>query len=94
MPAQYKQKCSLCKKNFVIVTYKNRYPMCYDCQKQEMQGEIKDPKIKKLLDIPEKFYKENAFLRDIKINYLKYGNLSEKQIEAFKKTVEKMKEEK
>lgn len=59
-----------------------------------MKGEIEDPKMKKFFDIPKEFYKENAFLRSIKINYLKYGNLTEKQIEAFKKTVKKMKENK
>ena len=59
-----------------------------------MQGEIKDPKMKKMFDIPEEFYKENSFLRDIKIKYLQWGELTEKQIEAFKKTVEKMKKEK
>ena len=59
-----------------------------------MKGEIKDPKMKKMFDIPEEFYKENSFLRDIKIKYLQWGELTEKQIEAFKKTVEKMKQEK
>ena len=38
------------------------------------------------------FYKENAFLRDIKVNYLRYGKLTERQVEAFKKVVQKMKE--
>lgn len=57
-----------------------------------MQGEITDPKMKKMFDIPEKFYEDNMFLRSIKINYLKWGKLTEKQIEAFKKGVEKMKE--
>ena len=57
-----------------------------------MEGEIKDPKMKKMFDIPEEFYKKNMFLRSIKINYLRFGKLSEKQIEAFKKTVKKMKE--
>jgi hypothetical protein len=65
--------------------------VCYECQKKELQGEIKDPAMKEMFDIPEEFYMRNAFLRDIKINYLKFGNLTEKQIEAFKKTVENMK---
>ena len=65
--------------------------MCYDCQKAEMKGEIKDPKMKKMFDIPEEFYKENSFLRDIKIKYLKWGELTERQIEAFKKVVKDMK---
>ena len=48
--------------------------------------------MKKMFNIPEEFYKENAFLRDIKINYLRFGKLSEKQIEFFKKAVKKMEE--
>ena len=36
--------------------------------------------------------RENLFLRSIKLNYLKYGALTDKQIDAFKKTVERMKE--
>ena len=78
----------------MIATWKERFPICYECQKKEMQGEIKDPKMRKLLDIPEEYYKENSFLRNIKINYLKYGRLTEKQVEAFKKTVKRFKEKK
>jgi len=91
MAITYKQKCIRCKTNYVTATWKQRYSVCYDCQKKEMQGEIKDPAMKKLLDIPEEFYQKNAFLRSIKINYLRYENLTEKQIEAFKKAVDKMK---
>ena len=92
--ATYQQKCIKCKKNYVqISSWKSqRYVLCYDCQKAELEGEIKDPKMRKMFDIPEDFYKKNIFLRNIKINYLKYGELTEKQIDAFKKTVEKMKE--
>ncbi|OGM02709.1 hypothetical protein A3K72_02115 [Candidatus Woesearchaeota archaeon RBG_13_36_6] len=92
MAIKFKKKCIRCNKNYVISTWRDRYPVCYDCQKREMQGEIKDPKMKKLLDIPEEYYKENSFLRSIKINYLKYERLTEKQVEAFKKVVEKIKE--
>ena len=91
MRPQYKQRCFKCKKNMVITSSANRFPVCYDCQKTELQGKIDDPAMKELFDIPEEFYKANAFVRDIKINYLKFGKLSEKQIEAFKKTVERMK---
>ena len=89
---QYKKKCSRCKKNFVTVSRRNPYAVCYECEKKQMQGEIEDPEMKKLFDIPEKYYKENPFLRDIKINYMRYGKLSEKQIEAFKKVVDQMKD--
>lgn len=88
----YKQKCNRCRKNYVIVTGRNRFPLCYDCQKSQLQGEVTEPKMKKLFDIPERYYQENAFLRDIKINYLRFGRLSEKQIEFFKKAVKKMKD--
>ena len=94
MPPKFKQLCGLCKKNFVVITWKERFPVCYDCNKSQLQGAVKDPKMKKLFNIPEEYYKENIFLRSIKINYLRFGNLTEKQIEAFKKTVEKFKESK
>ena len=46
-------------------------------------------------DIPEKFYENSSFLRDIKVKVTKWGNeLTEKQIEAFKKVVKAMKENK
>jgi hypothetical protein len=90
----FKQICSRCKKNYVLATSRDRYPICFECQKGEMLGEITDPKMKKFFDIPEDFYKQNMFLRNIKINYLRYGRLSEPQIEAFNKTVEKMNEPK
>ena len=87
----FKHLCKRCRKNYVVVGYRDRYPLCYDCQKSALQGEIKG-KFKKLFDIPEELYKENLFLRNIKIYYLKYGELSDKQVEAFKKTIKKMKE--
>ena len=91
---RYKQICSRCKKNMVVVTSNNRFPLCYDCQKDELHQEIKDPKMKKMFDIPEEFYKENAFLRSIKINFIKFGKLSDKQIEWFHKTVDTLKKPK
>ena len=75
----------------VVVSSGNKFPLCYDCQKDELHGEIKNPKMQKFFDIPEEFYKESAFLRSIKINYLKFGKLSDKQIEWFNKVVEELK---
>lgn len=74
-----------------MVSGRQKFVQCYECQKGELQGEIKSAKMKKLFDIPEEFYKENMFLRNIKGYYLKFGKLSKKQIEAFKKTVENYK---
>ncbi len=93
MAVKYKQKCFRCKKNYVIATWRKKFVQCYDCEKDQLVGEIKDPKMKKMFKIPDDFYKENSFLRSIKINYLRFGSLSDKQIETFKKAVEKMKEE-
>ncbi|NQV08226.1 hypothetical protein HQ529_00050 [Candidatus Woesearchaeota archaeon] len=93
MALKYKQKCIRCKKNYVLATSRQNYVICYECQENELKGNIKDEKMKKFFNIPHKYYKENAFLRNIKINYLKYHSLSEKQIEAFKKTVKQMRED-
>jgi hypothetical protein len=94
MAVQYKQKCSRCKKNYVLTTSRQGYTVCYDCQKDSLKGEIKDPVYKKLFNIPEEFYVENGFLRSIKANYLKYHNLTDKQFDAFQKVVAKMKGDK
>jgi hypothetical protein len=94
MRFSYKQKCIRCRKNHVLVTSANKYPLCYDCQKDELKGEIKDKEMKKFFDLPEDFYKNNAFLRSIKINYLKFGKLTDKQKEYFQKAVVQMKEKK
>ena len=88
----FKLKCIRCKKNYQLASRRDRYVICFDCQKDDFNQPIKDKKMQQLFDIPEQFYIDNMFLRDIKMKYIKFGELSEKQIEAFKKTVEKMKE--
>jgi len=94
MRVQYKQKCAKCKKNYVLATSRTSYVLCYDCQKSSLSGEITDPFFKKLFDIPEEYYKENAFLRNIKANYLKYHSLTDTQMSAFEKVVAEMKSSK
>ena len=94
MAIQFKQKCNKCKKNFVLTTSRQPYVVCYECSKDSLKGEITDPMYKRLFDIPEEYYKDNAFLRNIKSNYLRYHSLSDKQIEVFKKVVEKIRESK
>jgi hypothetical protein len=71
-----------------------RFALCYDCQKDDLKKKIKDPKMAKMFAIPEQFYQENGFLRSIKVNYLRFENLSPKQIEAFQRTVAEMKKKK
>lgn len=89
----FKKKCMRCNKNYVLATNKTGYVVCFECQEKQMHGEIADPAMKEMFDIPASFYKDSMFLRDIKIKYLQYGSLSERQVEAFKNTVERFKEE-
>ena len=91
MAVKYKQKCFKCRKNWVTVTRRDKFVICYDCQKETLNKKIKDPKMKELFDIPEEFYRQNTFLRSIKMNYIRFEKLSEKQIAAFKKTIKEMK---
>lgn len=86
--AKYKQKCAKCKTNYVLVaSWRDRSPTCYECQKNELQKEIDDPELKKLFDIPEEYYIHSPFLRNIKISYIRYKKLSDRQIEAFNKAL-------
>ena len=89
--ASFKILCYRCKKNYVVASWRDKFVTCYDCWKNEGSAEIKDPKMKKMFEVPEEFYKENSFLRSIKLNYIRYNNLSDRQIDAFKETVEKLK---
>jgi len=86
--AQYKELCKICKTERVLIKSRKQFPICIKCQMKNFDQEIKDPKFKKLFDIPKEDYINNSFLRDIKSRYLRFGNLSEKQIEVFKKVVE------
>lgn len=74
----------------VLVSGKTTFVVCYDCQKNELSGEITDPEMKKLFDIPEELYKKSSFLRSIKSNYLKFGKLTDKQKEAFVKVAKEL----
>ncbi len=91
MAVTFQKKCCKCRKNYVTVTARQNYVVCYECQKKAMSGEIKDPEMKKMFDIPEEFYKQNTFLCDIKVKYLQYGSLTERQIEAFKRVAKELK---
>lgn len=53
--------------------------------------EVSDKKFKKLFDIDPEFYSKSAFLRDIRYQYGIYHNLTEKQVSAFKKVVDELK---
>ena len=92
--ASYKQKCIVCRKNHALVTWKNRTPICVECRMKEIDKPIKEPKFKKLFDIDLELYEKSGFLRNIKANYIHFGDLSDKQIEMFKKVVIEIKNKK
>jgi hypothetical protein len=94
MAVSYKQKCLKCRKNWVSMSRGQRYAICYDCQKKDLSRKVKDPVMKKMFDIPEDYYRANSFLANIKMNYLRFDKLTDKQIDAFKKAVEKIKSDK
>ncbi len=92
MAVPFKQKCARCKKNYVMAYGSQRYVYCYECQKGALNEEITDPAYKSLFDIPEEYYKESVFLRNIKAAYLKNKSLTMNQIAAFEKVVKQLKE--
>ena len=70
---------------------RQRFVVCMECEMKEVKKPVKDEKFKKMFDIPIEWYKENHFLRSVRYQYGRYEELSENQIEAFKKTVKEMK---
>jgi len=88
---KYKQRCAVCKKNMVLMFSRKQFPLCTECHLKRLEEPITDPVFKEMFDLPRKFYEDSYFLRNIKENYLRFGALSEKQIEAFKKAVKEMK---
>ncbi|PIZ50748.1 hypothetical protein COY27_06050 [Candidatus Woesearchaeota archaeon CG_4_10_14_0_2_um_filter_33_13] len=91
---KFKQKCAMCKTNWVEMFSRKQFPICSKCQMKKLNKPIEDPKFKKMFDLPTELYEKSSFLRNIKEAYLRFGNLTEKQIEAFKKTVKDLKENK
>ena len=94
MRYSYKQKCIVCRKNHALISWKNRVPVCVECKMKEINKPIKSPKFKKLFAIDKALYEKSGFLRNIKSSYLRFGELSEKQIEMFKKVVKDVKNKK
>ena len=87
---QFKQKCKICKTEWVILN-RREYPICVKCHlRQIFSEEVTDPKFE-FLNISKELYEKSRFLRNIRQAYLMYKNLTEKQAEAFKKTVKEIK---
>ena len=91
----FKQRCFLCKNNWALVRSRmQKFAICAYCEMKVFEKKIEDKKFAKLFDIPTEWYRENSFLRSIRYNYGRWGSLTEKQVEAFKKVVKDMKAEK
>lgn len=82
---KYKQLCAICRKNHVLISARGQFPICTACSMRQISQPITDEKFRKLFDIDNKLYEESSFLRSIKSNYLRFGSLSEKQIDTFKR---------
>lgn len=82
---KYKQICAICKKNHVLISSRGQFPICTSCSMKQINQPIEDKKFKAMFDIDQKLYEQSSFLRSIKSNYLRFGSLSEKQVETFKR---------
>ncbi|MBI2142823.1 hypothetical protein HYU20_00590 [Candidatus Woesearchaeota archaeon] len=87
---KYKQLCAICRKNHVLISARGQFPICTACSMRQISQPITDEKFRKLFDIDNKLYEESSFLRSIKSNYLRFGSLSEKQVETFKRVAEEL----
>lgn len=83
----YKQRCIVCKKNMVLITFYKQRPVCMECELKDISDPIESPKWKKFFNIDPELYKKSSFLRSIKRNYLRQGMLTAKQKEMFLKVV-------
>ena len=88
--AKFKQKCALCKTEWVIMFSHRQFPICVKCHMKKISEKVEDKKFD-FLNIPNSLYEQSSFLRNIKESYQRFKNLTDKQIEAFKKTVEDIK---
>lgn len=83
----YQQRCIVCKKSMVLITFYKQRPVCMPCEMRDINEPIEDPKWKKFFGIDPELYKKSSFLRSIKRNYLRQGGLTDKQKETFLRVV-------
>jgi hypothetical protein len=83
---EYKQKCMVCKNVMVLMRSRKQKPICAGCRMGDAKDKpITDPAMQELFGIDERLYERNAFLADIKAKYVRFGSLSERQIEVFRR---------
>ena len=86
---EYKERCIACKKAMVLIKSRRQKAVCPACQfKGVADKPITDPAMKQLFDIDQRLYDQNYFLRDIKAKYLRFGTLTEKQIDVFQRVAD------
>ncbi len=87
--AEYKQQCMVCKKAKVLMRSRKQKPICVACRMGDAKDTpITDPAMQELFAIDERLYERNSFLADIKAKYMRFGNLSERQIEVFRRVAQ------
>ena|SRR3989344_3726888 len=89
---RFQQKCALCKKNMVQMFSSRQFPVCTPCQMKQLDEPITEPEYQALFNIPKELYEQSSFLRSIKENYIRFGSLTDKQKEVFKRVAKEMKE--
>jgi len=87
---KFKTKCKVCYKNWVTIKFRE-FPICVGCQMKQVGSEEVKGKKYKFLNIDQKLYEKSRFLRNIRISFNRYDELTAKQIEAFKKAVDDIK---
>tara|TARA_Y100000310_G_scaffold257116_1_gene265131 strand:- start:1204 stop:1512 length:309 start_codon:yes stop_codon:yes gene_type:complete len=93
---KFKQKCKICKAVWTVVN-RREFPICVECHmKQIFSGGFENNKVTdkkyKFLNVSKELYERSRFLRNIRQSYFRYEELTENQINAFKKTVKELKE--
>ncbi len=86
---KFKQKCKICHKEWVVIRGRE-FPICVKCHMRQMTFEKITQLKYKFLNISKKLYEKSRFLRSIRQSYLRYEELTEKQIKAFKKAVKEL----
>ena len=85
---KYKQRCGRCKKNYTLSLRSQAFIMCAECHAPFLAKEIEDPSMKEFFDIGAEYYDKDAYLRTVKMNYLKYGNITDYQRKQFLRVIE------
>ncbi len=89
---KFKKKCGICKKVWVVI-HRREFPICTPCHMKRIFSEEQKITAKKFLflNIDKEFYEQSRFLRNIREAYLRFEDLTDRQIEAFKETLERTK---